>query len=544
MILNPKKRRRKAFALAFKIIFSYLTLKATKKLISVDSYQSKLNRLHKNNALRLKNTLLELNGLFIKVGQLLSILSNIIPKEFGEILESLQDNTPHSPYSMTKETIEHELEDTLENIFERFEEIPIASASIGQVHKAKLKTGETVAVKIQHPYIKELAVVDLNIVESIHKKVSRIFKINGIDHAFEQVKLMIHEELDYDKEAVSMQLIKENCKEISGVYIPDVHTAYCSSMILTTTFCEGVKITNKQQLAEWNLNANEIADKLVFTYCEMLLNHGIYHADPHPGNLMVNQQGNLILLDFGAVGELKEEMRVNLPPFLQAIISEDSEKVMESLQKMGFVGIGKEKDKATKKIIEALTEFLQDAVNLDNLNIENIKETSLFKLQKELSIKELTTSLNVPKDWILLERTFLILYGICTTIAPDYKAMGTIRPYLKKLVLKDGGLKKIILDTIKQQATTLFSLPKKVDTYLSKANRGELEVTLKNFDSNTNKIIGFGTSLFFGLFGILSLIGALISNHWKLKNYEFIFLILSITFGILFIYKLWKNRKV
>lgn len=544
MILNPAKRRKKAFALAFKIILSYLRLKVVKKFISVDSYQSKLNRLHKKNAFRLKSTLIELNGLFIKVGQLLSILSNIIPKEFGEILESLQDNTPHSPYPITKKTIEHELGDTLENIFEDFEEIPIASASIGQVHKARLKTGETVAVKIQHPYIKELAVVDLNIVESIHKKVSKIFKINGIDHAFDQVKLMIHEELDYDKEATSMQIIKENCNEISGVYIPDVHTAYCSSTILTTTFCEGTKITDKKQLTEWNLNANEIADKLVFTYCEMLLNHGIYHADPHPGNLMVNQQGDLILLDFGAVGELKEEMRVNLPPFLQAIISEDSDKVMESLQKMGFVGIGKEKDKATRKIIEALTEFLQDAVNLDNLNLENIKDTSLFKLQKELSIKELTTSLNVPKDWILLERTLLILYGICTSIAPDYKAMGTIRPYLKKLVLKDGGLKKIIFDTIKQQATTLFSLPKKVDTYLSKANRGELEVTLNNFDSNTQKIISFSSLLFFGLFGILSLIGALISKHWKLANYESLFLVLSIIFGGLFVYKLWKNRKL
>ena len=499
MILNPTKRRRKAFALAFKIIGSYLILRATKKLRSDKSYNTKISKLHEKNAVRVKTTILELNGLFIKVGQLLSNLSAVLPKSYATILESLQDSTPHSQFDIIQKSIENQLEDSVDNLFQEIEHTPIASASIGQVHRATLKTGEQVVVKIQHPYIKDLAIIDLDIIEKIHKKITRFFEIKGLDHAFEQVKLMIYEELDYNKEAQSMFTIKENCKEIDEVLIPKVYTEYCSSQILVSEFVDGVKITNTKQLDEWEVDRNQLMEKLVYSYCEMILNHGIYHADPHPGNLMVNKEGKLVFIDFGAVGELKEEMRVGIPAFLQAIISEDDEKVMKSLQEMGFVGKGKEKDKATKKIIEALAEFLQDAISLESINFDTIKQSNMYKLQKELSIKELTSSLDVPKDWILLERTLLLLYGISTNIAPDYSAMNTIKPYLKKLVLKDGGLQKIIIDTIKQQATTLFSLPKKVDTFLSKASKGELEFELKGFENQSKKLIAVNKQLVYAI---------------------------------------------
>lgn len=543
MILNPKKRRRKAFGLAFKIIISYLKLNLAKKFISSQSYSSRLNSLHKKNAERAKESILELNGLFIKVGQLLSNLSAILPKPYAIALESLQDDTPHSHFEIVKSNLEKQLGNKVNDIFESFEEIPIASASIGQVHKAKLKTGEITAVKIQHPYIKELAVVDLNIIEKIHKKITRFFKVNGLDHAFEQVKLMIHEELDYSKEAESMQKIKENCSGIEGVFIPKVYPELSTKTILVTEYCNGVKITNTSQLNEWGIDSNSLMDKVVFTFCEMILNHGIYHADPHPGNLMVNENGELILLDFGAVGELKEEMRVNIPSFLQAIISEDDEKVIESMQKMGFVGKGKEKDKATRKIIEALTEFLQEGISAENLNFESIKKSNLYKLQNELSIKELTTSLDVPKDWILLERALVLLYGISTTIAPDYSAMDTIKPYLKKLVFKDGGIKKIVIDSIKNQATTLFSLPLKFNKYLTKANSGELEIEISNLDKNTNKLYALGHQILFGLLAGIFLIGAMVSNTYQSSGYESIFKALAIVFGVLLMISLYKHRK-
>ena len=180
---------------------------------------------------------------------------------------------------------------------------------------------------------------------------------------------------------------------------------------------------------------------------------------------------------------------------------------------------------------------------MENMNFDSIKQSNIYKLQKELSIKELTTSLEVPKDWILLERTLLLLYGISTSIAPDYSAMDTIKPYLKKLVLKAGGLKKIIIDTIKQQATTLFSLPKKVDTYLSKASKGELEFEVKGFEDHSKKLIAANQQLVFAIILIGSLGGSLVSNLYQIESYETLFTTLSVVSGAILLYSFWKNRK-
>jgi len=257
---------------------------------------------------------------------------------------------------------------------------------------------------------------------------------------------------------------------------------------------------------------------------------------------MVDKERNLIILDFGAVGELKEEMRANIPPFIQAILAKDNDKIIDCLQKMEFVAKGKSNDKVTRQIVDALTEFLQEGINAESFSVDNIKESSLFKLQKDLSLKELTTSLDVPKDWILLERTLLLLYGICTTIAPDYKAMKTIKPYLKKMVLKDGGLQKIIINTIKNQATTLLSLPSKVDKYLTKVNSGELEVNISNLDKNTNRIYAVGQQILFGLLAGLFMIGAMISGLNKLLDYETLFIYLTIICVSLLLISIYKNR--
>lgn len=543
MITNPKKRRRKAYSVSYKIGWSYLRLSLLKKLFGERFYKKRIDKLHHKNAKRAKTAILELNGLFIKVGQLISIMSNVAPEAYSSVLESLQDNTPSSNFDLTKQTIEKELGDSLSNLFESFEEAPLASASIGQVHKAVLKSGEKVAVKIQHPNIETLAKVDLGIIEKLIKLVSRFFKINGIDHVYEQVKQMIYEELDYSKEAQSITIIKNNCKEIDGVIIPKVFTAYSSKKILTTSFCKGVKITNTNQLKDWGLDENKIGEKLVFTYCEMLLNHGIYHADPHPGNLLVNQDGDIIILDFGAIGYLSDEMRENIPLFVRAIVSKDQDKVLEALKKMGFIAKGKEAEKTAEKIIKALTDFLEGGVNIREFSFDDINDSSIADLRKNLSIKELTSTIQVPKDWILLERTIMLLDGVTAKLAPDYSPMDTIKPYLKKLVLKNGGLQKIIFDFLKKQFTTLVSLPKKANDFLTKANEEELQIEVKNYDKNTNKLYAGKQQLIYGFIFMMALVMAYSSAVYHQFFYEKLFTVLSGVFALLLVHSIWKNRK-
>jgi ubiquinone biosynthesis protein len=543
MITNPKKRRRKAYSVSYRVGWSYLRLIALKKVFGETFYKKRINKLHQKNAKRVKDGILELNGLFIKVGQLISIMSNVVPDAYGAVLESLQDNTPSSNFESTKQNIEQELGDSLSNLFKSFEENPLASASIGQVHKAVLKTGESVAVKIQHPDIEQLAKIDLSIIEKLINLGSRIFKIKGMDHVYSQVRQMIYEELDYKQEAQSIQTIKENCEKIDGVIIPTVFTAYSSKKILTTTFCDGVKITNTKQLKDWGVNQDKIAEKLVFTYCEMLLNHGVYHADPHPGNLLVNKNGDIVILDFGAVGYLSDEMRENIPLFVRAIVSKDQEKVLESLKNMGFIAEGKAAEKTAQQLIKALTEFLGSGINVRNLNFDDIKNTSLSELRKNISIKELTSTIQVPKDWILLERTIMLLDGVTAKIAPNYNPLDTINPYLRKLVLKNGGLIKIIIEVVKKQVSSLFSLPKKISDFLEKTENGEIEIGLKGVEKSTEKLYKGSQQFIFGLLGSIGLIMSFVSSIYVQPFYEKVFIAISTIFGTLLVNSLFRNRK-
>ena len=543
MEIKAKQRKRKAYITSFKVAWSYLFLYAFRRLYRPQSFTKKLELLHKRNAKLVKVAITELDGLFIKVGQLLSIMSNVLPEAYGSALESLQDNTPASDFESTKETVYQTLGEDIDTLFSSFEPKPIASASIGQVHKAILKSGETVAVKVQHPQIETLAQQDLDTIEKLIKLVIRFFKINGLDHVYTQVRQMINEELDYNQEARSMKTIRENCRSMTGIIIPEVFSAYSSKKVLVTQFYEGTKITNVEVLSSWNIKTETIVDRLIYAYCEMVLKDGLYHADPHPGNLMVNEKGEIIILDFGAVGELGENMRAQIPVFIQAILYKDLEKVLDSMRKMGFIAKGEAAEKTAEKIIEAMSHFISEGIDISNLNMDSIKDSSIDKLRKELSIRELTAAIEVPKDWILLERVLMLLFGISTKMAPDYSPMNTIKPYLKELVFKEEGFRKIVLNAIKHQANILLGMPKKTDDFLTKANAGKLKLKVEGQAEIGNKLYALGHQIIYSIMAVLSIFAAVYCNELGKISYEQIFLTIGTVFGTLFIWSVWKWRK-
>jgi len=534
---SNRKRARKAYRVTAKILVSYVSILLARRILGKSFYINRIDQVHAKNAQRIRAAILELQGLFTKVGQLLSVMSNILPKQYMEVLESLQDDAPASPFSETKNIIEAQLEESIETLFSVFPEEPIASASIGQVYKAQLHSGEYVAVKVQHAHIKQIAEADLKIIEQLIKRISLFITIGGIEHVYTQVRSMIEEELNYTKEAESMRTIGQNLSDEKGIIVPKVYTEYSSEKILVTTFYDAVKINDRQQIIEWGLNPHEIAERLVLVYCKMILEDGLYHADPHPGNVLVDNSGNIILLDFGAVATLNEEMRKEIPVILQAIIRKDDAKVLASMKRMGFVGDDKDSQKIASKFIAAVSQFIRNEVEIDNLNfkdisIDDIKGSSLDELRKEISIKELTKTIQVPKDWILLERALVLVIGTSASLEPDYRAMDTIKPYLKKLVIKDGGLKNIIIDTIKQQFTMLLSLPGELSTFLQKANSGELE--LEVHDSGTKIYMGIQQLILCIMF-----IGFLFFHH---ETHQLTYLIIAILFGVLLLRSFWRNR--
>ncbi|MFD1553010.1 hypothetical protein DNU06_11825 [Putridiphycobacter roseus] len=540
MILKVSKRKKTAYYTAFRIGFSYLFLSFFKRFYRVGSFEEKLSKLHSKNALLLKEKIIDLNGLFIKIGQLISVMSSVLPKAYGEAMESLQDKAPVSNFERVKPVLTAALNESIDNVFKTFDETPIASASIGQVHKATLFSGETVAVKVQHPYISTIANLDLDIIENLFKMMNRFFTFNGLDTVYTQVKIMILEELDYQHEADSMVIIKQNIADIEGVKVPKVFTAYSTKNVLVTEFCAGVKITDAEKIGAFNMD--EICDKLLFTYCEMMLKNGFYHADPHPGNLLLNENGEIVILDFGAVGTLSKATRFEIPKLLQAVLANDEEKVLISMQKLGFLSRDNNKERVAAKIIAALQSFINSGVKMEDMDYQTIKNSEMEDLRKELSLKELTATFDVPKDWILLERTILLLLGVCNTIHPNYNPIDTVKPYLKNMILSKEYLGDFIKEGIKNQANIIFSLPSRLDTVLRKANKGEIEFEIKSLPKSAQKLYLVIQQFIFGLFGILAFVMAYNSNENGNKAYEKWFLVIAMVSLLLFIYVLFKGR--
>ncbi|MCH2225240.1 MAG: AarF/UbiB family protein [Crocinitomicaceae bacterium] len=540
---HVRKRLKKANRVTFKVLFSYLFLFLGKRLFGKKYYQKRIEKLHKKNAARIKEAILELKGLFIKVGQLFSVMSHILPDAYSEVMESLQDHAPKTDYKTTAATIEKELGEPISSLFQSFEEEPIASASIGQVHKSQLKTGDWVAVKIQHANIEELAEADLYIIEKIIKRISFFMKINGIEHVYGQVKQMIHEELDYSIEANNMLRISENLEQQEGIIVPKVFSEYSSTKVLVTAWQEGTKITNTEQLDKWNINKSEIAERLILTYCKMIFEDGFYHADPHPGNLLVKKDGTIILLDFGAVAILPEEMRREIPILIQAVVRKDNEAILKSLQKLGFVGSDGDSQAVASQLIDALSNFLLNEVKVDNLNfkdlkLDDVKGSSIDKLRKEISLKELTKTIQVPKDWILFDRTVQLLIGTSHTLAPEVHPLDVVKPYMKRLVIRGGGLKQIIVDALKQQVLAIFSLPAEMDSFLKKANSGGLEVNVR---TNNDLMYALGQQVIFTLVGLGCVYFYQKANTPPIKLN--LFLIGGIASGLLLMRSMWKNKR-
>lgn len=538
-IVNPRKRAKKANSTALKIFFSYSFLVFTRKIRTKANYEKRLNKLHYKNAKRVNKLVLELKGLFVKAGQLMSMMSNVLPEAYAEVLESLQDKAPEHTYAESEEIIKKELGKPISELFHSFESATIASASIGQVNVAHLKDGQKVAVKIQHPYIQEIAEADLNIIEGIIRRVSKFFKISGIDNVYIQVRKMIEQELDYEHEAKVMGIIKENLKEHERIVIPSTYSEFQTKRIIVSSFEEGVKITNIQQLDDWKVDREELAERLILTYCEMILRDGFYHADPHPGNILVNENGDIIILDFGAVAVMSENMRKEIPRIIQAIIRKDQNKILQSLQIMGFVGDNIASKKIARKLVNALSNFLQNEIKIDNMNfkdisIDDIRGSSIEQLWKDISIKELSKTMQVPKDWILLDRTMVLLSGVSATLAPKLNPLDVVKPYLKKQVLSFDGIKEFVLDTLKQQFSTLLTIPMELEKFLTTANNGDFEVTI-----NVSKLERFDKRLQQFGYVIFIIFGSLM---YEFRENQF-WLGVAIGSAVFLLISLWRNRR-
>ena len=497
-IFSPAYRKRKAYWTAFQVFTSYAWLKFKSKFFGKKYYERNIKKLHLKNADRVKTRIQNLQGLFVKFGQLISNLSNVLPQEFRAPLEELQDHVTAKPYEEIEKTIQKQLGKKPDEIFSNFQKEPLAVASIGQVHRAEIN-GEQVVVKIQHQNIDIIARADLEILKNIVKLHAYFMDMQGLDHTYNQVKQMIEEELDYAKEAKAMQVISANLKEVPDlkIIIPKVFPEQSTSKILTSEFCEGSKIGNIEVLNSWKVDLEDVATRLIQLYCKMIVKDGFYHADPHPGNILVNKLGAIILLDFGAVAQLTDATKKALPELIEAVVRNDSEAIVNALKTMGFVGSDKASKKYIKKLINIFKEFLEEEVEFDGLNFQNIKLNSglgsITSILKKVDLSEVSNNIIIPKDYILLNRTLVLLMGNAFQLAPKLNAIEVARPYLKAHVLdEEYNFTELIVKTLKSQIATGISLPGELSQFLKTANDSSLEEEMAEMNLTLQRIYFLG----------------------------------------------------
>jgi len=519
-IFSPGVRKRKAYSTAFRVFFSYLWLNFKSKIFGKRYYDKRIKSLHLKNAGRIKIRIQELQGLFIKFGQLISNLSNVLPLEFRAPLEELQDHIKPKPYSEIKAVIQKTLGDDPDNIFSSFNHEPLAAASIGQVHRATID-GEEIVVKIQHQNIESIAKADLTILKNLIKLHGYFMDMQGLEHTYDQVAQMIKEELDYELEAQHMIEIEKNiatCKEFR-VKVPRVFSKYSNGKVLTTSFCEGKKIGDIQQLEAWGIDRQDLTKRLVELYCKMILVDGYYHADPHPGNILVNQSGEIIILDFGAVARLTENTKKAIPELIESIVKSDDQATVQALRKLGFLGSDKDSKKFVKKLIGIFKEFIETEVELDGLNFQNIKLnsgiSSLTGIIQKINLKEVSNKIKIPKDYILLNRTVVLLLGNAFNLAPNLNLLNVVRPYIKKHVLsKENGFTQMVVSTLKNQISTAISLPNELSQFLKESKEVDLEEEIKSVKKILQKI--------YNLLQVGLLIGVIVLFFKVLPSFTFL----------------------
>ncbi len=402
------------------------------RLLGRQRMKARLERVHEKNARRLALGFSRLRGVFIKVGQVLSVIGTFLPAAYGKALESLQDKVPPRPFSEIEGRLEEALGKDPLSHFESFHREPLAAASLAQVHRATTKDGRPVAVKVLYPGIETLIRRDLAVIRSIVPVVRRLFPISRMERVLDQLEAMLSRETDYANERSNMERMRKVFEKQDNVVVPRVVDELTAAGVLTMTFEEGTKISDVEGLERAGINREAVARLLVECYFNMLLEQRIFHADPHPGNFLVRPGPTLVILDFGAVEEVTDALAEGMKTVVLGAITRDDEQILQGLETMGFVAADGDRDLLAKvgreylKVLASvnITSFAQ----LDRDTIEKLSGYEQIRGQ----LREIMRSVEYPEGYFYVERTLVLLFGLVGTLAPQAGLPGLVLPYASK----------------------------------------------------------------------------------------------------------------
>ncbi len=398
---------------------------------------------HEKQAVWLKEKLIHLGPTFIKIGQSLGTRADLLPLPFVKALGELQDNVPKFPNEIAFARIEKELGRKINEVYQEFDVEPIAAASLGQVYRAKLFTGETVAVKVQRPNLTAIIKGDIEILRKVTKFAERFPSLNenadwaGMLREFDET---IHEEMNYSAEGKNAERFTENFKEWTNVHVPKIHWNATSSKVLTMEFIEGDKVTELEKLQNRGVSPEKVNRLLIRTYLKQLLEDGFFHADPHPGNLLVMPDGRLAFFDFGMVGRITAQLQSKMIDAFFHVVAKDPQGIAQDLIDLNFMKPGSNAD-AVRPIVEKMFEF--------HLNLK-LKDVNFKELTYDLADVMYDYPFRLPSNFTYIMRALMTLEGIGIITDPEFNFFETAKPYAKEFMFKREGkdLRKMLTDKL------------------------------------------------------------------------------------------------
>lgn len=438
----------------------------------------------------LKESILRLGPTFIKIGQQFSTRVDILAQEYVDQLSELQDQVPPFPSETAVSIVEEELGGPLDNIFDQFDHEPIAAASLGQVHRARLK-GQEVVVKVQRPGLKDLFDIDLKNLRVIAEYLQKIDpKSDGAKRdwvaIYDECATVLYQEIDYTKEAANAELFASNFKDMDYVKVPTIWWEYTTPQVLTMEYVPGIKINKIQALDQLGVDRKRLGRYAVESYLEQILSHGFFHADPHPGNIAVDDVngGRLIFYDFGMMGSISPNIREGLLETFYGVYEKDPDKVLQSMIQMGvlvptgdmtavrrtaqfFLNSFEERLAAQRREREMATAELGFKKPLTKEEKIEKRKERLAAIGEDLLAIAADQPFRFPATFTFVVRAFSVLDGIGKGLDPRFDITEIARPYaLELLRFREAGVEVLLKDLIKRwdrQSRAFYNLFRQAD---------------------------------------------------------------------------------
>jgi ubiquinone biosynthesis protein len=500
---------------------------------------------------RVRMVVEELGPTFIKLGQILSTRGDVLPVEFTRELEKLQDTVPPTDFALIQAQVEKELEQPLDQVFPTFDPVPVASASLGQVHFATLSSEEEVAVKVFRPGVDKVIQIDLDILlelAALAEKRTDWGRHYGVLSLAQEFADTLHTEQNYEQEGHNIDRYRQMFAGEGYVRIPKVYWGTTTRRVLTMERIQGVKITDVDALDAAGLDRKEVARHNIAILLKAVLQDGLFHADPHAGNFMVLPNEVIAMMDFGIMGHLDHGERLGLVQLFVGLFRQETDRVVEALSDLGIATKAADRRNLSRHLERLRMRYY-------GLDLEQIHARSFVE---DLMGLAFDNHLRMPSNLVLVFKTIAMLEGISLQLDPEINVFSEVEPYVRDALLElQSPINRLkeITDQMREATEAMMLLPTQIQRMLERMEleEGNLSMTLRGLDEPTRRITAAANRLVLAILAVAFIVGPAlliprigeVFPEWQAGAAFLVFagFAMSMLLTVVLVLSIWRSRR-